>query len=370
MGFPYRTGFSPIFWTGEVRYEGAAMLDYQITAIDRVRDYARIKNEQSRAYVEQLCSPFNVDIQALVRHVLCNPITINFHPDRFSSNGKTIMENLLVQGQYLGQFRTGTTNGGKTAYIGGDRFLWEQRIFHDAYPQDSVDRPVYGALNLLRYIDGASARFGSCFFVLKPEIMNRCTFAYGDSSTNPAAHCTSDTFFIVLAALFEDIQKNGRMLNQVVSSVQEALTILLSPSNELKIKGRNLDYCIETHIHGDVLLGKDIESFYVDESFQQTVFAEQADALCKRYGIALIWIPKRQVNIEAIGELFRGPMIPPLAKKIDRLFGNNQGIIHAALIGQASRDSLLNPEAWKDIGNEVELFQYIKQLWHTIAYFG
>jgi len=68
---------------------------------------------------------------------------------------------------YHGQFRTRTTNGGKTAHIGGDRFLWEQRLFFDSYPEDSVERPKYGALNLFRYIDGASARFGSCFFSLK-----------------------------------------------------------------------------------------------------------------------------------------------------------------------------------------------------------
>ncbi|HHY43191.1 MAG TPA: DUF3626 domain-containing protein [Thermoanaerobacterales bacterium] len=38
-------------------------------------------------------------------------MTINFHLDRFSNNGKIVMENLLEQGQYHGQFRTGTTNG-------------------------------------------------------------------------------------------------------------------------------------------------------------------------------------------------------------------------------------------------------------------
>ncbi|HHY43192.1 MAG TPA: DUF3626 domain-containing protein [Thermoanaerobacterales bacterium] len=51
--------------------------------------------------------------------------------------------------------------------MGGDRFLWEQRIFFDAYPPESIDRPKYGALNVFQYIDGASVRFGSCFFTLK-----------------------------------------------------------------------------------------------------------------------------------------------------------------------------------------------------------
>lgn len=346
------------------------LTDYYKLAIEKVRDNAKNHIEEHRIYFEQICKQFNVDVEKLIEQVLQNPITINFHPDRFSNNCKTVIENLFEQGQYHGQFRTGTTNGGKSAHIGGDRFLWEQRLFYDAYPQCSIDRPKYGALNLFKYIDGASTRFGSCFFVLKHEVINRCTFAYGDSSTNPTTLCTSDTFVGVLSGLLEDVQKNGRLLNQVVSSMQEALAILLYPYNKLKNIGRNLDYCIETHIHGDVLLGKDVDSFYVDGSFQQTPLAKQAEVLCKKYGIPLKWIPKRQVEIGTIGELFRGPKIPLLAQKIDRLFGNNQSIINAALIGQASCDSLLNPEIWKDIGNETELFQYFKQLWHTIGFFG
>ena len=346
------------------------MLDYQRTAINAVREYARTKSAEHHEYVQKICKPFNVDVNALINNVLCNSVTINFHPDRLSNNGKTIMENIMEQGLYHGQFRTGTSNGGMTAYIGGDRFLWEQRLFCNSYPPDSIERPKYGALNLFRYIDGASVRFGSCFFILKHEIINRCTFAYGDSSTNPTTLCTSDTFIGVLAGLFEDVQQNSRLLNQVVSTEKEALAILLNPCDKIKDIGKNLDYCIETHIHGDISLVEDVNYFYIDESFQQTSFAEQAELLCQKYGILLNWIPKRQVAIEEIGELFRGPKIPLLAQKIDSIFGNNQGIINAALIGEASRDSIVHPEAWKALGNETELFQYFKQLWHTVAYFG
>ena len=108
----------------------------------------------------------------------------------------------------------------------------------------------------------------------------------------------------------------------------------------------------------------------MDESFWDTPFAKQAEELCCKYGITLKWISKRQIDVEAIGDLFRGPMIPKLAKKIDYLFGHGQGIIDANLIGLASRDSALNPANWDDIGNEIEIFQYLKQLWHTVGYFG
>ena len=82
------------------------------------------------------------------------------------------------------------------------------------------------------------------------------------------------------------------------------------------------------------------------------------------------WIPERQVKVNEIDELFRGPALPGLAKKIDYALGDGRGILHAALIGKASRDSILNPDRWSDIGKEPEMFQYLKQLWHTVGYFG
>ena len=136
------------------------------------------------------------------------------------------------------------------------------------------------------------------------------------------------------------------------------MATLLNKSNRVKVTGRNLDYCIETHIHGDVWLKDDVDSFYMDESFQETEFAKMADELCHKYGIKLEWIPKRQIEVGEIGNLFRGPMIPLLAKKIDTLLGNNQGIMNAALLGKASRESELHPEKWKDIGTKMEVFQY------------
>lgn len=349
------------------------MLNYQTEALKKVREYAEAQNIKRQTIVEEFCNPFGVDVHALINQVLRRPVTINFHPDRFSNNGKTIIENLIEQGHYHGQFRTGTTNGGRTAFAGGNRFLWEQRIFFDAYPQDSIDRPKYGALNIFRYIDGASMRFGSCFFTLKQEVISRCTFAYGDSSTNPTTLCTSDTFVGILAGLFDEFLNKGKVLDKVldpaVTSKKEVLAILLNPCDKIKDFGKNLDYCIETHIHGDIQLDKDIECLYIDGSFQNTLVGEQAKILCKKYGIAFCWIPKRQIDIKIIGNLFRGPKIPLLAKRIDSLFGK-QGFINAELIGQASRDSYLHPEMWADMGSEPELFQYLKQLWHTVGYFG
>jgi len=346
------------------------MLDYQKLALDKVRENAKINNKEQKIYLEQVCKSFNISIVELVDQVLQSHVTINFHIDRYSSNGKTVIENMIEQGQYHGQFQTGTTNGGKTAFIGGDRFLWEQRLFHNVYPANSVDRPKYGALNIFKYIDGASVRFGSCFFSLKKEIVDRCTLSYGDSSINPTTLCTSDTFEGVLADIFKDVKDHTVLLNQVVSSQQEALAILMNKSNKMKNIGRNLDCCIETHIHGNIDFKDDVDSLFIDTSYKNTIFEGLAEELCRKYKIELQWIPERQITTTEMGEFFRGPIIPILAKKIDYLFGNSQGVINANLIGQASHDSFMHGDNWRDIGNEAEIFQYLKQLWHTVGYFG
>ena len=171
--------------------------------------------------------------------------------------------------------------------------------------------------------------------------------------------------------MFHEFLDKGNVLNQVMKhfSDSELLAVLLNPCVELRDLGRNLNCCIETHIHGDIELRRDVDEFYVDSSYQNTLAGEQAEALCKKYEIALVWIPKRQIDVKSIGDLFHGPKIPELAEIIDTRFGK-QGIINAELIGQASRDSAHRTDIWEDIGSELELFQYLKQLWHTVGYFG
>ena len=61
------------------------MLDYQAEALARVRDFAKAKNAEYQALADEFCKPSEVDVSALIDRVLFYPITINFHPDRFSN---------------------------------------------------------------------------------------------------------------------------------------------------------------------------------------------------------------------------------------------------------------------------------------------
>ncbi len=54
-----------------------------------------------------------------------------------------------------------------SAYPGGERDLWEQRIFGGAYQFEGVtnnQRPKYGALNLMLHPDGPAPRFDPVIF--------------------------------------------------------------------------------------------------------------------------------------------------------------------------------------------------------------
>ncbi len=400
----------------------ADLLPFERDALDGVAARARATEGADRRIVWDTLDAAgcaHADADELARHLLngCG-VTLNFHPDRYSNNGKLIITNLLEEGEYKSQFATGTTNGGRTAYPGGERDEWERGLFRGAYHDGGADsenrapygdftknlylnggadlknralqedsarnpyligaetlgnRPKYGALNAMNYLDGASSRFGSCFFVLRPNAMDRCTFAFGDSSSGPDSLGTKAAFFPVLRALLVEVAGTGRFLNREGVDVSGAVAHILSMQRGTLEKtgiGRNLDDCIEAHVHGPVSMATDVYALYIDRSFEGTDIHAQSLALAERYGIRLGWIPARRLRVQDITEAFRGPAIPPLAARIAGELNGGADIIDAETIGRASRFLAENPGVWSDLGDELALFQYIKQLWHTVAYFG
>ena len=157
------------------------------------------------------------------------PITINFHPDRYTSDHKPLLSAIAKDGKLKSQFETGTSNGGLTAYKDGERWAWEQRVFDGAYDNAPLNlRPKYGALNFREFETGASPRFGSAYFQLKPHILERTTFCYPDSFFEPEDFAVSD------------------QVGSLISKANLANSDLLD------------DY-IEAHIHGVISLENDVE---------------------------------------------------------------------------------------------------------------
>jgi hypothetical protein len=154
-------------------------------------------------------------------------VTLQFHPDRLHG-GTPILRALAYAGVYRSQFETGTSNGGLTAHLGGDRWNWESRIFGTAYDDaPPTERPKYGSLNFRRRATGGAPRFGSAHFRLTPEVLLRTTFCYPDSAYEPEDFGVADRMSLIPLA-----EHDGRR----------------DP----------LDWSIEAHVHGPIRLALDV----------------------------------------------------------------------------------------------------------------
>ena len=349
--------------------------NYQSAAIDAIRSASADHVKASTEYLDRQLLKYGSSAAELTKTLLGRPVTINFHPDRLvliDGQYLTVIECLFRDGEYRCQFETHTSNGGLTAYIGGDRYNWEQRLFHDAYPDTALDRPKYGALNIFGYADGASTRFGSCFIELRPEVASRVTFALGDSSTAPDCVATQDSFANIAAGLLYSYERTQTLLDRVFSCESDAVATLLysahTDSSQNRRLGRNLDYCIEAHVHGPIRLARDVRRLCIDDSYRGSAVERDAVRLCQSYGFEFGYIPRRVVGLDRIGAIFRGERIVRLAECAAERYQVDK--IDAELLGRISQSCTLKPYEWSEIGDEIELFQAVKQLWHTLAFFG
>lgn len=351
----------------------------QSFAIDYVRSKATEARNYSKAKVEGILvhNKVTTSIKELLSIIRTHGrVTLNFHPDRVLSNGRTIVESFLEDGMYYSQFVTQVTNGSKTAYAGGDRDRWEKILFGGAYQYPNVrneDRPKYGGLNLMNYVDGASPRFGSCHFRLKPNMLERCTFTFGDSHTGPEVMGTIDVFEPILAALLEASETNCEALgsaNVDVSHLVQYLLTVPSFNHEQGKLGRSLDDYIEAQVHGDMNISRDVEALVADPSFKETQIGFLIEELCLRYSITLQWHPGYRLSTSSVPDGFRGPAIPPFARRVDENFAHTHGILDAFTIGKAAASLHHKPKLWHDWGTPDETFQHLKQLWHVLVKYG
>lgn len=245
-------------------------------------------------------------------------VDLHFHPDRLI-NGEPIPAAMARAGRYRSQFETGTSNGGLTAHPGGDRWRWESRLFGSAYDEAPASaRPKYGALNFRNRRNGAAPRFGSSFFRLTSECLDRTTFCYPDSVFEPV-----------------DVGVAARM---------SLVELALADDQDL------LDDYVEAQVHGDVVFADDVEALVLDPCFRDSEIAELAVELPCR----VEWHGGFRVGVEQLRARpdYRGEHIAELGVSLAR-----DGFLDARIIGDAART-----------GNYDE--QELKRVWHYVARFG
>ncbi|MFK0172066.1 DUF3626 domain-containing protein [Streptomyces sp. NPDC090306] len=244
---------------------------------------------------------------------------MNFHPDRAATGGRDVLTAMAQDGVYRSQFVTRTGNGGLTAHPGGDRWLWESRIFGGAYDSaPAAERPVYGALNFRRDVAGGAPRFGSSYFRLTARTLARATFCYPDSSTGPTAFATAGRFSLLGPASAD------------------------SPDA--------LDRHVEAQIHGPVRFDRDVEALVLDACYRGTPVEHAA----RRLPCALEWHPGFRLTVAALRRHpgYRGLCRVVLGERIAV-----DGELTPAVIGDAVRAGLDDP-------------QNLKKVWHCLARFG
>ena len=227
-----------------------------------------------------------------------------------------VIESMTQDGVYRSQFETGTSNGGLTAYEGGDRWRWESRLFNGRYDfRPPSERPVYGALNYGNRSHGGSARFGSAYFRLRPEVSARCTFCFPDSVFEP-----------------ESVSELG--------AVEELVALAEASGKDL------LDRYVEAHVHGGVVLERDAEAVVLDPCFRGTAVERAAELLPCR----VEWHPGFRVATSSLDASYRGEPFVALSRSL--------GVsLTPSVIGDAARSGQHDLQA-------------LKRVWHYLARFG
>jgi hypothetical protein len=253
-------------------------------------------------------------------------VTVHVHPDRVL-DGRTVVEHLADEGVYRSQFETGTSNGGLTAYPGGDRWRWESRIFGGAYDDGPAgDRPTYGALNHRRRSFGGSVRFGSAHLRLAGDTLDRTTFCYPDSVLHPTDFGTATRMSLTALADADSTADTG--------------TDRHDP----------LDDYVEAHLHGRLDLARDVEALVLDPAYRGSATEELARSL----PVALEWHGGFRLSVTELERQadYRGPEIVAAGRSVAA-----DGHLDAQIIGAAARRGTHDA-------------QVLKRLWHCVARFG
>ncbi|WP_433751082.1 DUF3626 domain-containing protein [Falsibacillus pallidus] len=350
----------------------------QLLALENLTQYAKNNTDEAMQTINHVLKMSNISeitfenaVDKLKAHAR---IGLHFHPDRPVSSMKTVAEALLESGIYKSQFETLISNGSVSAHPGGERDLWEEKIFGGAYQLEGTtndQRPKYGALNLMLHPDGPAPRFGSCYFLLSPKVSYRSTYTYLDSHQDPKEKGTYEQFDMILAALLEEAFVRGfaigereltpsRLINHLLYDLEKPFE---DPAK--KEANRNLNHYIEAQVHGDISLKEDVEILVADPSFKETNVGASLENICHKYSIEMYWHRGFSLKVEEVPSDFRGPTMPTLAKRIA-----HKNRINASVIGSAVMDLHLNPHHLQDHGSMKDVLQELKLLWHVLVKYG
>lgn len=251
-------------------------------------------------------------------------VTVNFYPELVVA-GSTVLATMVREGMYRNQFETGVTAGDPSAHHGGGRWLWESQVFGGAYDEAPFDqRPKYGSLNFRRRTTGGAPRFGPVHLRLKRETIFRTTFCYPDSAFQPV-----------------DFGVASR-----INLVHVAREAAVSPR---RLDEDYIDY-IEAHLHGALVLERDVEAIVLDPCYAGT----DVERLARDLPCRVEWHGGFTLDARLLPrfQAYREAKYAELGAALAR-----DGQLDAKVIG----DALMAGE---------HDTQTLKRVWHYVAWFG
>jgi hypothetical protein len=353
---------------------------YQRIAIDIVRERAlRMRADAHKkisAILERAGLSENAYDDAMESVQAHGRIALHFHPERLSRTGRSVAEGVVQSGVYTNQFEAGLSSGSPSAFPGGERDLWESRLFGGAYHGTDVapsGRPKYGALDVMHHPDGPAPRFGSCYFLLRPAVAKRSTFTFGGSHEDHALERTAtlDVLEPVMAPLLAQLEQGRGAFGvddlTVAGCLLQFARKLSDPFGDPHPRplGRALDSFIEVQVHGEIRLAKDMERLVCDPAFRDHPVGEVLAAISARYGIPLCWHPGFTLPVSNVPDVFRDYPVRRLAERIA-----GQGILDAATIGAAANSVALEPDVWKEWAPYKDILTQFRRLWHVLVLNG
>jgi hypothetical protein len=285
----------------------ASITANQYNALEYVteRDPGPLLQSRAARYLERWCRD-----QVVVDVSKMNLLTINFHPDRSVSQNGTVIESVVKTARLQSQFESASTNGFALDVKFGVRAHRESVLFGGAYDDSPPeDRPKYGAVNLLANVRGGWPRFGSCYWVLNPSIITRCTV------TIPGSHSTTAWWgsHAALAGLVAKLPLDSGF-----------------PDGH---RFRLIDGPVELQVHGDILLERDVTALVIDPSFAGTNIEDVGRQISELFDIELKWAPA----LHSTGADWK---VPPVRRRAHQLVNSALSlgeVINAARIGQGLR---------------------------------
>ena len=127
-----------------------------------------------------------------------------------------------------------------------------------------------------------------------------------------------------------------------------------------------LDTQIEAQVHGPVDLHQDVELLVADPAFAETATGTILRELASQYGIPLRWHCGFRLPVARCSRRFSWAG-DAASRATDR---GPDGMLDAAVIGNAEASLHEQPDAWRDWGSHAEALQHLKQLWHVLVHYG